>query len=455
MSSWHREFSSLWPLGVLAFLVLLIGYAGFWPAFPLAGNRFDRGRLRLDNPTDRLLVEWLVEQDTDDGSSLRNLDATHVTVAAASSTTPNSGGFVAVSRPQLTRIDRFLFCQWQAHSIDQPELSVTILGSWSVDGENWSPPTAVFGPEGLPKSAAKQVLNSSPFLAISGEVYAVAAIHEIAGYSTLDATTFGEPKSAEASAEFPRAVRDIHGFLVRRVRADQTFGSMIPIVRRSDVVANSEPGQVIDAIDQGMISDIVRQLATPDSRFGGKMEFLVPECETEDRYRLSNPTKVLLPNNRKLQLWSNEQGLDRLYGQISRDGGQTWDKPTPTNIRQSGRQAILGNLPAGPIFLAGNQSRFSLGTADPLTISIAFENLQFTEFFELRSGVSPSGVLESVANPSENWKQRGFQVSACLVDGEWLWVAYSVNDETIELSRVRTRDLAPAVVEEAEITKRQ
>jgi len=448
MATWDRDLWKLWPLVVMAFVVLIAGYAGYWPSIPLSLNRFGKNALRPEGAATPQLVEWLAQQES---SGRRTVSADHYSVIDISSAAIPGLNSAALTRPQLTRVGSRFYCQWQMQNLADSASPVAIYGAWSTDGQRWSEPQLVFSHEGEP--ASKQILSSAAFLSIQDEVYSVAAVQEIVGYSTSDATTFSEPKSTEISAEFPRAVREIVGYFVRRVQSDGSLGPRITLLRQSDEgfsVADAMRG--IEIVDQPLIPDIVRQLATPESRYGGKMEFPVPEIETEDRYRLGYPTSVAIPNNRLLRLWVSEQGLDRLYGQVSPDNGITWEKPILTNIRNEGRFAVLGTLPSGAIFLIGNQLRGAGEIADPLTIALAFENLQFTECFELRRGAPTRRRTQEPADRRDAVAQMGFQVGACLVNGAEVWIIYSVNAESIEVCRVRLRDLAPALAQ-SELTK--
>lgn len=456
MSRWNRDLRKLWPLALLAFLILILGYAGFWPAFPLASNRFAANKVRLDGDPNRGLVEWIAKVDptdqdlTADGTEIR-LEAIHSTVVdVGTSSQPSSRSLV--SKPQISHVGQSFFCVWQVQELDHPQGSVDIFGSWSTDGEHWSPSELIFSHQGDPSS--RQLLRTAPLLSINGEVYVIARVDEVVGYGSADATKFSESKSAEQLNEFPQPVHEIVGYFVRRVLPNQTLGPRITLLRRSgEAYSVADAMRGLEIIDQGLIPDIVRSLATSDSRFGGNMEFLVPEVETEDRYRLSYPTEVQLTSNRRLRLWSSEQGLDRLYRQISDDDGRTWDKPVATNLRNGGTFAVLGTLPAGPVFLVGNQYRVDNVVADPLTISIAFENLQFTECYVLRRGTQPrSQALDGLSQRDIN-EVLGYQVGSCLIREEFLWVAYSVQGESIQVSRIRCRNLAPALVDHVSKTE--
>ncbi|MBL8888514.1 MAG: hypothetical protein JNL67_00950 [Planctomycetaceae bacterium] len=453
MSAWYRELKPIWPLAPLAFIVLLLGYAGYWPALPFVAKR-TKGAHENATPAEPLFVEWLVKQDSAEEPTASPIDVTHFSVASLDSETTgreNSEAWDAVTRPQVTRVGDNLFCLWQSHTSLGGVTAIKIFGSWSLDGTNWTPPEVVFSVSGMSSRAKDGVLNSASFLSIDDQVYAVAAIYETIGYANNDSTNVSESLSAEPTAEYPRGVRELLGYVTRRLGPDRSMGNCIELIRWLDGASSDSATLISDPVDQGLISDIVERLATPDSRFGGKMDFPELELETEDRYRLSNPTQVTLPEDRILRLWGSDQGLDRLYGQISHDNGLTWDKPFPTNIRQNGLNAALGTLPNGPVFLAGNQLRTKRGFGTPLTVSIAFDDLKFAECFELLRDVPERQHAKNPTLPAELLRNVGFQVGSCLIDGEWLLISYSVNAEKIQLSRVRAQDLAPAVTEKPKV----
>ena len=482
MPSRYEELRSLWPLALLAFLILVSGYAGYWPAVPLAERPKARAKL-LNDDTNRVRVEWLVKAGVIDGQEVPvsgQIVADHRVVSAAARSEGTASALLKLpldpagltesadlafqTQPELTRVGERFFCMWQYHPTHLHGAGQCILGSWSDDGLEWEPPFQVFNsPGGFGAYlTGDRLLCSSGCLSVDGHWYAVASMQEVVGFGSIDATTFEEAIAVVESADFPRPVRKILAYVVRRIQSDGSLGPVRTIWKSGQSAAPehsassvqgdeggssaANPEEPLDEVDRTALDSLVRRLATADSRFGGTIDFPVPERLTLDRYRLSFPTMVTLPDQGQVRLWGSEQGLDRLYSEHSADGGVTWSAAMPTNLRNFGRFAVLQRLSSGPVLLVGNQSRMPVNVADPLTISIAFEGLQFTESFDLRSGAP---LLESADGLPEfaRSERRGFQATSCVVDDDWLWVVYSVCGSSIEVSRVSLLDLIPSLRE--------
>ncbi len=483
MSNRYEDLVRLWPLALLAFFILISGYAGLWPAVPLAEQPKARSK-SLAETTNRVRVEWLVKLPSADGPDLpvsgqvvaehggvsapARLDAASslsLSLPLVPSSLTDTVDLAFQTQPQLARVGGRFLCLWQYHPTHLHGAGQCILGAWSDDGLAWEAPFLVFKAPGNfgAYRTGDRLLCSSSCLSVEGQWYAVASLQEVVGFGSIDATTFEEAIAVVESEDFPRPVRKILAYTVRRIQLDGSLGPVRTIWRSgesetSERVAESGPGEnaatsdsaveePLDELERAALSSLTRSLATSGSRFGGAVDFPIPERLTLDRYRLSFPTTETLPGQGQVRLWGSEQGLDRLYSEHSTDGGVTWSPPMPTNLRNSGRFAVLRRLSAGPVLLLGNQSRLPSNPADPLTISIAFEGLQFTESFELRSGApllaSADGLPEFVRN-----ERRGFQATSCVVDDEWLWVVYSVCGSSIEVSRVSLQDLIPSLLDQ-------
>jgi hypothetical protein len=491
----HRfdDLKRLWPLGLVAFLILVTGYAGYWPAVPLAQPSKGRPKFLSDDPK-RVRVEWLVKTLSADAaeSPVSGYVVADHRVVSAPGWRPLSaaGGGLEVgadpsrvlaaadsavqTQPHLMRVGERFFCVWQFHPTHLHGAGQSILGAWSDNGLDWEAPVEVFGspqPVGGYRTGDRLFCVSSCLMA-EGQAYAVASLQEVVGFGSIDATTFESAIAVVGSPEFPRPVRKILGYVVRRVHADgrlgptrwigQTDGTAgsgargpweqfgdgeLPEAADLPLAADLAVAEPLGDVERAALGSLTRQLATPESRWGGRVEFPIPERVTPDRYRLSFPTLVNLPGVGQVRLWSSEQGLDRLYSEQSTDGGQTWSAPMPTNLRNGGRFAVLQRLAVGPILLVGNQSRLPVNVADPLTISIAFEGLQFTESFDLRSGAPLLADADELPEFARN-ERRGFQATSCFADDQWFWVVYSVSGSSIELSRVSLLDLIPSIREQ-------
>lgn len=486
MANRYQDLLRQWPLALLAFLILASGYAGFWPAVPLAELPRARPEFLSEN-ANRVRVEWLVKLASADEADVPvsgQVIAEHTVVSAAARSdaaaatgvslpliasslvdTADTADLAFQTQPQLARVGERFLCVWQYHPTHLHGAGQCILGAWSDDGLEWETPFQVFN---SPSSfgayrTGDRLVCSAPSVSVDDQWYAVASLQEVVGFGSIDATTFEEAIAVVESVDFPRPVRKILGFVVRRIQPDGSLGPVRTIWKSgesetSEQTADSGQGEnaaklepavegPLDELERTALGSLTRKLATAESRFGGRVDFSIPERLTLDRYRLSFPTMVNLPGQGQVRLWGSEQGLDRLYSEHSADGGLTWGPAMPTNLRNSGRFAVLQRLSAGPILLVGNQSRLPTNAADPLTISVAFEGLQFTESFDLRSGAPLLEGTEGLPEFMRN-ERRGYQATSCVVDDQWLWVAYSVCGSSIQVSRVSLLGLIPSLREQ-------
>lgn len=120
----------------------------------------------------------------------------------------------------------------------------------------------------------------------------------------------------------------------------------------------------------------------------------------------------------------DESGTGRLFISLSEDGGETWTEPMISDMPDSMARVYAGRLNDGRYFIVGNAVGQILDRSK-LIISLSENGATFDKMYIL------------VDDPTEQahdgmLKVNGYQYPNCLVDGDKLLIAYSVNKEDME-----------------------
>jgi hypothetical protein len=461
LNATFRRIQDQWSLLLVVVLVLIFAHFGYLPYLPLSaspaplgGGVEGVGGARPGHSG--LAVEWLVVGQSAQGQDIFPWvpEVRHSVVQAVGSGTDFH------RQPQIAAVGSAASSLWVAWNqtrlpaVDpRAELAqVQVAAAWSPNGSDWTSIGGLFeweaGTSELTLGAETMAIH--PFVTAGERVFAVARLHEVVGFGTSTATTFGEPDVDAWTEAYPKPILRIVGYLLREVLADGQLGPQVRL--GSDAGTNRQT--LVTALmaagpDDAVIGHLTRSLYHPGGPPGSPLKFPPAETTTIDRYRLAYPTSISFSDNRHFRLWSSEQRLDRLYMQFSPDGGVTWTAAKPTNIPNTGLTAVLGKLPAGPVYLVGNQAPDNPSGTHSLSVALAYENLQFTQCFYVRTVPPPpsrgqgGGVF---TRPGE----LGFQASAGCIWGDGLWLAYSVNSAAIHVSRIPLEVLSPAMVDETE-----
>ena len=131
--------------------------------------------------------------------------------------------------------------------------------------------------------------------------------------------------------------------------------------------------------------------------------------------------------------WRDESASCCLGVSLSEDGGRSWTEVMRSNFPDSMSRTFAGRLADGRFYQVGNSTR----------------RLMDRNFFALSlsdDGAKFHAMCRLVAEPSRqrfegHLKCHGYQYPSCLVDGDRLLVAYSVNKEDIEVGIIDTTGL--------------
>lgn len=151
-----------------------------------------------------------------------------------------------------------------------------------------------------------------------------------------------------------------------------------------------------------------------------------------DGHALSEPHWWELPDGRLALMFRDDSHSYRLYRALSNDQGKTWSQPRRTNFPDGRAKSHLIRLRDGRYVLVNNPQP---GDARiPLALSISTDGLVFSNIRALCA--EPTSARHP--NPS---KRSGYQYPHLMEHGDFLWVAYSRNQEDIEILRIPLRAL--------------
>ncbi len=119
--------------------------------------------------------------------------------------------------------------------------------------------------------------------------------------------------------------------------------------------------------------------------------------------------------------------LGNIWMSESRDDAKTWSAPAPTSFRHDNSMFAFGSMPDGRVFAVGNP----VGDHKriPLVLMLSDNGVDFPHWFMIRD--------EPVKRRFDGLYKGGtYGYPEVLVDGGSVYVAYSVNKEAIDISRI-------------------
>ena len=154
-------------------------------------------------------------------------------------------------------------------------------------------------------------------------------------------------------------------------------------------------------------------------------------CGHDEGLFLYGESSWYTDDNGQIWMWHrDESGACCLGVAMSTDGGQTWTQVMRSNFPDSMSKVFAGRLSDGRFYL--------VGTATPVYMDRNFFALSLSD-----DGATFSKMYRLISEPVQqgfegHLKCHGYQYPSCLVHGDTLLVAYSVNKEDIELGIIDT-----------------
>ncbi|XOV93816.1 MAG: exo-alpha-sialidase [Bacteroidota bacterium] len=130
------------------------------------------------------------------------------------------------------------------------------------------------------------------------------------------------------------------------------------------------------------------------------------------------------------RLWRSN--AKKLYAQYSYDRGNSWTDIESTSFTDSNSRTYAGNLPDGRSYIINNVNP---GGRNPLVLSISADGKLFDTAYVIRSG-DPGPK-----DPLGRAKDTGFQYPHSVISGDYMLVIYSINKESVAISRLHVKGL--------------
>jgi hypothetical protein len=358
-------------------------------------------------------IRWIGELEDGPTLGLPKLDHTETVVlyrAAPESGTYSHHGYIL-------HHDGVLYATWSNHARDEDAPGQRVLMSRSRDdGRTWEPFAELFPPQDDVKPASKEdpqkdrVLIANGIAVAEGKVYAVAEMHVLADRRGLGRLAREVPPVGEPGPIFwlkKNSPRALPGFSAYPPASDARFSTLA--------------------------GKINAYLAEPEHLPSWEFERGTSRPKAVDHHQLCEPTQAWKLKDETLVRMYRDLGTPRSgrnYAQFSRDGGETWTKPVPTEFPDACSRSAAGMLPDGTVYVINNPGR----SRDPLVISLARDGLTFD-----RHAVIACDAPE--VRHAGRWKGKGFQYPRATLANKSLFVIYSVGKEDMRVTRIPLEEL--------------
>jgi hypothetical protein len=318
------------------------------------------------------------------------------------------------------------FASWSNHEWGEDGPGQRVLCSISTDGRKWKQPFVCLPSMGGMRKPERygRVLTAEAWVVAGGKMYVVAGVNDKPGPKNKIESGYEITQSGQKRMLFDGRVG--WGRVARSVATDGEMGPIFWLVDDPPAPMQGFP-KYPDARDpqfREAASLINRYLANPLHMPAWEFLHHTDHPHSVDDHEMGEPTAYRRPDGTLVKL-SRDDGPNhshRLYASLSKDDGKTWTTPLRTNIPDSPAKAVTGTLPNGKIYLIGNQ------------ISLSTDGKTFDWAAAIRHGTPP------LRHPGL-YKDRGFQYPSALVEGNALWVIYSINKEDVAISHIPLSEL--------------
>ncbi len=149
-----------------------------------------------------------------------------------------------------------------------------------------------------------------------------------------------------------------------------------------------------------------------------------------DQSRELEPSLYQKPDGTLVMIFRDQNSTYYKMGAESTDNGETWSKAVKTNMPDARTKQSAGNLPDGTAFFAGNP--VTNKTRIPLVITLSSDGTLFDRAYLLREG----GPTMPALRYDGSAKRAGYHYPKSMVAGDYLYVAYALNKEDVQVTRV-------------------
>ena len=125
---------------------------------------------------------------------------------------------------------------------------------------------------------------------------------------------------------------------------------------------------------------------------------------------------------------------DRLWVSESRDGGESWSVPCPTDFSNDSSKFHCGRLPDGRFYTVSSPCTDRRGSRCPLVLSLSADGEDFDEEYILRDEIYEMRF-------EGRWKGGIYGYPHTLLRDGYLYIIYSLRKEGVGLTRIALADI--------------
>ena len=320
-------------------------------------------------------------------------------------------GYRFCHHPNLVVFRGRMYCMWSNGKVNEDDAGQRILFCHTDDGNMWSKPVQLTdhrGGVGICVAAGWHVDGETlvAFYTTTGG----SNFHSetcLRARTSRDGENWSDPKRLASGffIESPQALRD-----GRLLMAGEHVGESRETHRMTFLITDDPTGLA------GWREAKLKPLPAPDLK----------------NYGYTEPSFFHRPDGTLVASLRNYSGF--LYSTASRDNGQTWSAPVRTNYLDSTARTSAGNLPDATAFLINNAMP-TRSDRSLLTLGLSEDGVVFDRAWIVRG--EPTKMRHSGRS-----KVVGWQYPHAISWKESLFVAYSINKEDVEVTRIALDQLA-------------
>lgn len=315
----------------------------------------------------------------------------------------------------LAAFKGYLYAQWQSSPQDEDSTDTWTAYSRSQDGKAWSAPMVLAAKSTDQRSSGGWWVSGDTLVAYIN-VYPTNASPR-GGFTEFRTSTDGV--SWSAASKLP--MKD---------------GSTLAGIFEQDPRALPD-GRIVGAahFSPGLM---VAPVYTDDpSGTKGWVRAPFPSLSNDGKItREIEPSWFLRADGALVMVFRDQNSSYKKLASMSGDRGATWTTPVVTDMPDSRAKQSAGNLPDGTAFQVNNP--VTTNRRSPLVVSLSRDGKLFDKAFALRLGGSDLQALRYEGKA----KTPGYDYPKSMVHDGYLYVAYSVNKEDVEYTRVPLSSLA-------------
>lgn len=310
----------------------------------------------------------------------------------------------------LTAFKDKLYCMWQASSRDEDSPDTSVLYSISSDnGNSWS------APKTLVRATQSHFYTSGGWW-VSGNTI------------TAFINTWHHEQEPKGGTTQYITSTDGHSWSELQPVTMHDGTPLLALIEQDPHILQS--GRIITAA-HFMPGMNVYPIYTddPSGHSGWHKALFTPHIRGSQTRELE-PSTYLCKDGTVVMVFRDQSGTFRKMASVSHDNGATWSSPTITNIPDARTKQCAGNLPDGTAYLIG--CPVSYKKRWPLTIMTSTDGRLFDKAWLLLDGDTDLQPRRYKGKA----KTLGYSYPKAIVHDTFLFVAYSVNKEDIQVTRI-------------------